>query len=75
LAISERLGFLFQRAGPLTGLAASLRALGHIAEAKGYAKEAIRVALEVGNPDEVAEAQAEMAALQSGRNTPAPAGV
>jgi tetratricopeptide (TPR) repeat protein len=63
LQMKESLGFLFQKAHPLAGLAAAHRLLGMYPEAERYAREALEVATEVGDPQVIGIAYLERAAL------------
>jgi hypothetical protein len=57
------MGFLFQRSGPLLGLAAVYREQGKLAQARELAKRALQAAMEVGDPAEIASASDELHAL------------
>lgn len=54
--IKEELGYLFQKAEPLLGLAAAHRELGTLSEAGRYARRALDVAQEVGDPESIGNA-------------------
>lgn len=64
LALKEQLGYLFQKASPLCGLASSHRQLGMLPEAEKYAMQALQVSLEVGDPANIGNAYFEIGAAQ-----------
>ncbi|MCA8912149.1 MAG: hypothetical protein KDB82_10620 [Planctomycetes bacterium] len=70
LAIKEHLGFLFQKAAPLCGLASSHRLMGMLPEAEKYARQALQLSLEIGDPANIGAAYFELGAVQEARGEP-----
>ena len=60
LELKDKQGYLFQKSHMLTGLASTHRLSGMISEAEKYAHEALRVAIEVGDPEEIGLAYLEL---------------
>lgn len=60
LNLKEQSGFLFQKSEPLLGLAAANREMGMLHEAERWANEALRVSLEVGDPQALGQAYLEL---------------
>ncbi|MCA8916367.1 MAG: tetratricopeptide repeat protein [Planctomycetes bacterium] len=60
LELKDQLGYLFQKSGALTGLAAAHRLSGMLSEAEKYAREALQVATEVGDPEAIGTAYLEL---------------
>ncbi|MCB9895727.1 MAG: tetratricopeptide repeat protein [Planctomycetes bacterium] len=60
LELKDQLGFLFQRSSALSGLASAHRLSGLLDEAERHAREALRVAIEVGDPEAVGAAYLEL---------------
>jgi tetratricopeptide (TPR) repeat protein len=64
LAIKEQLGYLFQKAAPLCGLASSHRLMGMLPEAEKYARRALQLSLEIGDPANIGNSYFELGAAQ-----------
>jgi tetratricopeptide (TPR) repeat protein len=70
LALKQRSGFLFQKAEPLIGLADANRELGMLHEAERWAREALQVAREVGDPEATGRAFLQLGQIQQAAGDP-----
>lgn len=64
ITLKEQLGFLFHKATPLCGLASAHRLLGMLPESEKYARQALQVSQEVGDPAGLGSAYFQLGAVQ-----------